>query len=109
MLRRELEGKGSLMPVDSLDMFDILDRIAKSGDFANVTSPCIDNSSALASDCAGYLFFDNLHPTAVAHEMTAGFALATIPEPSTWAMAGIGFAALGLITRRKRREARQLA
>ena len=79
--------------------------------FNNVTDPCWTGnftdagSGAVCSDPSHYLFWDTQHPTAAGHQLVADFALAAIPEPSTWAMGLIGFAGLGLfaLVRRTRR------
>ncbi len=61
-------------------------------------------------DCTGYLYFDNIHPTAAIHEAAymdirqqLGIAVA-VPEPATWAMMLLGFAAVGWSMRRAARD-----
>ncbi len=71
--------------------------------FANVDKACLANLSALAASCAGYLFFDELHPTAAAHTVLgAAFQTALIPEPETWAMLAAGLTVLAIAVRRRR-------
>lgn len=86
-----------------LDTYTLLDDIvadpSKYG-FSNVTTPCI----GLAT-CNGYLFFDDLHPTEAGHALAAEYALAAIPEPSTWAMMLLGFAGLGFMGYKASRKA----
>ena len=115
---RGLEAGG--LKVYDLDTYDLLDRaIADPADFGftNVSDPCwtgnftSPSSGTLCSPTrAGqdkYLFWDEVHPTATAHRLTAQFAYdaltggsfgpnlsSTVPEPSTWAMMLIGFAGL---------------
>jgi phospholipase/lecithinase/hemolysin len=68
----------------------------------NVTDQCITSAVALASNCAGYLFFDSVHPTTQAHLATAQAARALgISEPATLALFGLGGAALMAFRRRK--------
>jgi cholinesterase len=59
-----------------LDVFSLADRViadpAASG-FRNVTDPCRD-----AQSCEGMLFWDHVHPTALAHARLAEAALAAV-------------------------------
>lgn len=88
--------------------------------FTNVTSPCFSGSfnkaGSVCSDPNTSLFWDDEHPTAAANLITADLAFDVLtgaptdpidpsaaPEPSTWAMTLIGFAALGLAGWRARR------
>ena len=113
-----------IKPLAGLTVFDvpifsalqtIVSNPARFG-FANVTSPCISgNFESPGSVCADpnqYLFWDQEHPTAAGHALTADLAFSvltgapdptTVPEPSTWAMVLMGFAGLGLIGWRARR------
>jgi phospholipase/lecithinase/hemolysin len=45
-----------------------------------------------------FLFWDEVHPTAAGHLLTAEFAVEALaaPEISTWAMMLVGFPGLGL-------------
>jgi phospholipase/lecithinase/hemolysin len=55
-----------------------------------------------------YLYWDMAHPTAAGHRIIAELAydtLTAVPEPSTWAMLALGFAALGLAGARASRRA----
>lgn len=65
---------------------------------------------AQATGCVGIFSFDGTHPTAavqraVFDDMIRQFALATVPEPQTWAMMILGFGAVGFTVRRQRRVA----
>ena len=113
-----------IKPLAGLTVFDvpifnalqtIMSNLARFG-FANVTSPCISgNFESPGSVCADpnqYLFWDQEHPTAAGHALTADLAFSvltgapdptTVPEPSTWAMMILGFAGLGVIGWRARR------
>ena len=84
--------------------------------FTNVTSPCISgNVESPGTACADpnqYLFWDQEHPTAAGHALTAALAYDVLtgasdpiaaPEPSTWAMMLIGFAGLSFAFWRARR------
>ncbi|MBL8488678.1 MAG: PEP-CTERM sorting domain-containing protein [Rhodocyclaceae bacterium] len=64
--------------------------------FTNVTAPCI------GGDCTGYLFFDGVHPTALAHGQLGIAFAAAVPEPETYAMFLAGLGILGAVARRKR-------
>jgi phospholipase/lecithinase/hemolysin len=71
--------------------------------FTNVTQPCLASLSALAASCAGFLFFDEIHPTALGHlRLGEAFETALIPEPETWAMLAAGLLVLAVAVRRRR-------
>ncbi len=80
----------------------------------HLAQPCFsgayDTPGTVCSDPASYLFWDQEHPTAAAHALTADVAYdilqgnpdpigdpAGAPEPSTWAMMLTGLAGLGLV------------
>ncbi|HEX4165202.1 MAG TPA: SGNH/GDSL hydrolase family protein [Bryobacteraceae bacterium] len=71
--------------------------------FTNVTSPA--QTSGAATD-AGYLFWDDIHPTTAAHALIADAvdsSLTATPEPSTVTLAFLGFAALAGLSMKRRR------
>lgn len=71
--------------------------------FTNVTSACLASLSALAGGCAGYLYFDGIHPTTATHAVVAGaLNTALVPEPQTWAMLAAGLLLLAVAVRRHR-------
>ena len=104
-----LEGDG--LKVFTLDTYDLLGEIKADPSgfgFTNVTSPCWTgtftdpSSGTLCSpnmdDQNQFLFWDEIHPTAAGHLLTAEFALdalTAVPEVSTWAMMLVGFGGLG--------------
>lgn len=69
---------------------------------------CLDAGAAVvAQGCAGYLYFDDIHPTTQIHALIAesiarqvGIGAAAVPEPSTWVMLLFGFALVGAAVRR---------
>ena len=74
----------------------------------NITTSC--QAAGALPDCTGFVYFDNIHPTAAIHEaayldMNNLFGLATtpVPEPSTWMMLLIGFGAVGCAIRGNKR------
>ena len=104
-----LETGSDPLKVFTLDTYGLLGDVVSDPQqygFVNVTDPCIDTPACLSASPSvqdTYLFWDGLHPTAGAHLLTAEFAYALVaPEPSTWAMMLIGFAALGFAGLRAR-------
>lgn len=67
----------------------------------NVTDAC--GAPSNGCDPATAEYWDGIHPTAAAHLLIADafLAVATVPEPSTWAMLILGFAGLGLVSYRR--------
>lgn len=95
--------------------FDTADYLRQTiaGDlFNNVTQSCVSGgAAALASQCAGYLFFDDVHPTAAANLLLADrFAesahvnVSAVPEPQTWALMLVALGAVLGVTLRQRRQ-----
>jgi phospholipase/lecithinase/hemolysin len=105
-----LESDG--LNVFTLDTYDLLGEIKADPSefgFTNVSDPCWTGNftdpnsgtlcSTIPSDQDQFLFWDEIHPTAAGHLLTAEFALDAlnaVPEVSTWAMMLVGFAGLGL-------------
>lgn len=73
----------------------------------NVTTPCQQVPGAVAQGCDGFLYFDPIHPTSLAHAaLAAGIErqlVGSVPEPSAWAMMICGFGAIGAALRRRPR------
>lgn len=71
--------------------------------FTNTTESCLFTGGPLPG-CAGYLYFDNVHPTTATHQLLAAqFALAAgVPEPATLTLVLLALLPLA----RARRQAR---
>ena len=83
---------------------DLLGNAAANG-FTNTTDPCLDEATGTLANptCAGYLYFDRIHPTASAHQLIGNAITAQItgvPEIATWAMMILGFGLIGFVLRR---------
>ncbi|HEY1863213.1 MAG TPA: SGNH/GDSL hydrolase family protein [Roseiarcus sp.] len=111
--------KSEGLKVFTLDTYDLLGEIEADPShfgFTNVSDPCWTGSftdpssgtlcSPNLADQNQYLFWDEVHPTAAGHLLTAEFAVEALaaPEISTWAMMLVGFAGLGFAGYRRSRE-----
>jgi len=67
--------------------------------FTNITDAC---GAVAGANCNTHEFWDGIHPTAAAHMEIADAFVATVPEPSTWAMMILGFAGVGFMAYRRR-------
>jgi phospholipase/lecithinase/hemolysin len=96
-LALELSGKAG---VSTFDIFGLGTSIAanpaKFG-LVNVTDAC--GAPSNGCDAATAEYWDGIHPTTTAHLLIADafVAVATVPEPSTWAMMILGFAGIGFM------------
>ena len=69
--------------------------------FTNVTNPgwtgnfTSSSSGSLSPDYQNHLFFDSVHPTALAHQLTADIAYHTLPVTPSFAMPAVGLAGIG--------------
>lgn len=70
--------------------------------FSNVEDRCFDaRVMSLCANPGSYLYWDNIHPTAAAHQILGGQMLAAVPEPATVLMMAVGVAALLGLGRRR--------
>ncbi|GAA5164452.1 SGNH/GDSL hydrolase family protein [Viridibacterium curvum] len=69
---------------------------------SNVTTPCIAAGAAtIAGGCAGYLYFDDIHPTTYAHALIGAEFAQAVPEPASVLMMLGGLGLMGLLARRR--------
>jgi phospholipase/lecithinase/hemolysin len=73
--------------------------------FTNVTDPAyvgpLTGTGTVVPNPNQYLFWDDVHPSTIAHSHIAAAALAAVPEPSTWTLLATGAGALLVLRRRK--------
>ncbi len=73
----------------------------------NTTDPCLNGDyTSGGTVCANpdkYLFWDSVHPTAFVHEALGNAFAVAVPEPSTYALLGIGLMGLAVGTVRRNR------
>jgi outer membrane lipase/esterase len=108
-LAAQLTGDAS---VSIFDIFGLGTSIgANPGAFGltNVTDAC--GAPSNGCDPATAEYWDGIHPTAAAHLLIADafVAVATVPEPSTWAMLILGFAGIGWVAYRRASKLASLA
>lgn len=72
--------------------------------FDDTTHSCLYDGGieALIKGCAGYLYFDRVHPTTAAHQLLAGGFAAAVPEPGTLAMLLLAMPMTLWLARRRR-------
>jgi phospholipase/lecithinase/hemolysin len=96
------------LDIIEFDTFGALDALIASGDFGNVSEPCLDTDELEASllrivgGCQGYLFFDGVHPTTAVHAILAQQLRSAVPEPGSLSLLAFALVALA----RARRVAR---
>lgn len=72
----------------------------------NITEQCILSPQALQSNCEGYAFLDDVHPTTVVHSLFAAGMAAVVPEPTgTWIITLCALAWVSLRNRARRNQA----
>jgi len=86
-----------------VDTFSVLDRVLDDPSgfgFTNVTDPCTSDPLALASNCAGYLFFDGVHPTAAGHAILGNVITDAVVDEPPMLMAMLLALSMAMIARR---------
>lgn len=81
--------------------------------FTNTTDPCFNDTPYAATSSTGcslanisnFIYWDDIHPTGNVQALWAEGFEAAVPEPATWAMMVLGFAALGILSYRSSRKA----
>ena len=80
-------------------MNHILDNPGAFG-FTDTTTPCVV-TPALATGCAGFVFFDTVHPTTAAHARLGAGLAAAVPLPSPLTLVLGGLVLVGLMRARR--------
>ena len=87
-------------------MQDMLTNPAAFG-FTNVTDPAyvgpLDGTGTVVPNPQEYLYWDEVHPSTIAHGHIAAAALTAIPEPSTVILAAMGLIGLAAFGWRRRK------
>ncbi|MCV2358306.1 SGNH/GDSL hydrolase family protein [Paucibacter sp. TC2R-5] len=101
-----------LMPGVHISYFDIFasqhDLIANPASYglSNVTDACFSGSvgkpGLSCADPASYMYWDDLHPSALTHQILGQKMLAAVPEPQTMLLMAVGLLALLTIGRKNR-------
>ena len=65
--------------------------------FTNLTDSCLSslNPPIVCSNPDQYVYWDSIHPTAIAHEKIANLAFKSIPHPTKVPESGIVFGLMG--------------
>lgn len=92
--------------IDTFDLFNDILGNPNSFGFKDPENPCLDALLLGAvTDCSGFVFYDDIHPTAQAHALIAErftAAVAPVPLPAGWVlMLSLG-GALAVLRRRQR-------
>ena len=120
LLAQDLGQLDETLPAGTnLHEFDLLaynaSLLAEAGalGFTNTTDPCFTNAPLTAgttagcgvdgANIAGYVYWNDVHPTARVQALWAAGFESAIPEPSTWALLLINFAGLAFAAHRKAR------
>jgi phospholipase/lecithinase/hemolysin len=88
-------------------MNHILDDPAGVG-FTDTTTPCVFTPSVFTG-CAGFVFFDNVHPTTAAHALLGSGLASAVPFPAPLALVLSGIVFLVLAQARRERARRDAA
>ena len=92
--------------VDTFNLLTSVEANPSAYGFTNVTTPCFTGTSLCPNNGAGYLFYDDFHPTTAADNLVAtqfqAVATGVTPEPSSLLLLGTGAASLAAFVRRQR-------
>ena len=92
--------------VDTFNLLTNVEANPSAYGFSNVTTSCFTGTSLCPDNGAGYLFYDDFHPTTAADSLVAAefqtAATGVTPEPSSLLLLGTGAASLAGFVRRKK-------
>ena len=74
---------------------------APANGFTSLTDQCILTAGCVASNAAGFVYWDNVHPSAATHAILGAAMLAAVPEPESLLL--VALAGLALLGTRRRR------
>ncbi|MBS0262384.1 MAG: SGNH/GDSL hydrolase family protein [Planctomycetes bacterium] len=104
LLKQQLDALSAAYPItiyqpDMHSLYLDIEANPAAFGFTNITSGALSDGDVGA---AGYLYWDELHPTQAGHALIAAQAFTSIPEPSTMVMSSMLLGILGMVSSYRR-------